>query len=212
MQYFNKQLNCKIPYKHQGRMKIKEKFGFNCVKLRINKSHFWIKNSLRLMENIRGELLKISVIDFESILKHVEYTANKLYNTLMKHYKDKIAKLKEDFKQKYDKTKNSNKKTINGNIRNKNNCVVNLSNKNLSEDEKKVLLLGLNFLVSQSYIPKTEILANIEKDIKNLPAYTTSIVRSKVVDVLNKKHRSIPNLSIKEKKALKNLRDDTIIL
>ena len=62
------------------------------------------------MENIRGELLKISVIDFESTLKHVEYTANKLYNTLMKHYTDKIAKLKEDFKQKYGKTKNSNKK------------------------------------------------------------------------------------------------------
>ena len=58
------------------------------------------------MEDIRGELLKISIIDFESILKHVKYTADKLYNTLMKHYKDKIAKLKEDLKQKYDKTKN----------------------------------------------------------------------------------------------------------
>ena len=81
----------------------------------------------------------------------------------MKHYKDKIAKLKEEFKQKYDKNKNSNKKTINGNIRNKDNWVINLSNKNLSEDERKVLLLGLNCLVLQSYITKTEILANIEK-------------------------------------------------
>ena len=68
------------------------------------------------MENIRGELLKISVIDFESILKHVKYTDNKLYNTLMKHYKDKIEKLKEEFKQKYDKTKILNRKA---NIRNK---------------------------------------------------------------------------------------------
>ena len=108
--------------------------------------------------------------------------------------------------------KNSNKKTIDGNIRNKDNWVVNLSNKNLSEDERKVLLLGLNFSVSQSYIPKTEILANIEKGIKNLPDSTTSIIRSKVVDVLNKKQRSIPNLSFKEKKALKNLRDDTNIV
>ena len=40
---------------------------------------------------------------------------------------------------------------INGNIRNKDNWVVNLSNKNLSEDERKVLLLGLNFSVSQDY-------------------------------------------------------------
>ena len=130
----------------------------------------------------------------------------------MKHYKDTIVKLKEDFKQKYDKTKNSNKKTINGNIRNKDNWVVNLSNKNLSEDERKVLLLGLNFLVSQSCIPKTELLANIEKGIKTLPDNTTFIIRSKVVDVLNKKHKSIPNLSIKEKKGLKNLRDDTNIV
>ena len=130
----------------------------------------------------------------------------------MKHYKNKIAKLKKDSKQKYDKTKNSNKKTINGNIRNKNNWVVKLSNKNLSEDERKVLLLGLNFSVSQGYVSKTEILANIEKDIKNLPDNTTSIIRSKVVDVLDKKHKNIPNLSIKEKKALKNLRDDTNIV
>ena len=121
------------------------------------------------------------------------------------HYKDKIAKLKEDFKQKYDKTKNPNKKTINGNLRNKDNWVVNLSNKNLSEDERKVLLLRLNFSVSQGYVPKTEILANIEKSIKNLPDNTTSIIRSKVIDVLNKKHKGIPNLLIKEKKALKNL-------
>ena len=152
------------------------------------------------MENIRGELLKNSIIDFESILKHVEFTANKLYNTLLKHYKKKITKLKQDFKQKYDEMKNSNKKMINGNIRNKDNWVVNLSNKNLLEDERKVLLLGLNFSVSQDYIPKTEILANIEKGIKNLPDNTSSIIRSKVVDILNKKHKSFPNLSIKEKR------------
>ena len=108
--------------------------------------------------------------------------------------------------------KNLNKKMINSNIKNKDNWVVNLSNKNLSEDESKVLLLGLNFLVSQDYIPKTEILANIEKGIKNLPDNISSIIRSKVVDILNKKHKSIPNLSIKEKKALKNLRDDTNIV
>ena len=124
----------------------------------------------------------------------------------MKHYRDKIAKLKEDFKQ---KTKNSNKKTINGNIRNKDNWVINLSNKNLSEDETK----GLNFSVSQSYIPKTDLLANIEKGIKNLPDNTASIkIIREVVAVLNKKHRSIPNLSIKEKTALKNLRDDKNIV
>ena len=100
---------------------------------------------------------------------------------------------------------------INGNMRNKDNWVVNLSNKNLSEDERKVLLLGLNFAVSQDYIPKTEILANIEKGIKNL-SDNTSIIRSKVVDILNKKNKSIPNLSIKERKALKNLRNDTNIM
>ena len=76
----------------------------------------------------------------------------------------------------------------------------------------KVLLLGLNFSVSQDYIPKTEILANIKKSIKNLPDNTSSIIRSKVVDIINKKHKSIPNLSIKEKKALKNLQDDTNIV
>ena len=101
---------------------------------------------------------------------------------------------------------------INGNMRNKDNWVVNLSNKNLSEDERKVLLLGLNFAVSQDYIPKTEILANIEKGIKNLSDNTSSVIRSKVVDILNKKNKSVPNLSIKERKALKNLRNDINIV
>ena len=55
-------------------------------------------------------------------------------------------------------------------------------------------------------------MANIEKGKKNLPDNTSSIIRSKVVDILNKKHKSIPNLSIKEKKALKILRDDTNIV
>ena len=32
------------------------------------------------------------------------------------------------------------------------------------------------------------------------------------MDILNKKHKSIPNLSTKEKKALKNLRNDTNIV
>ena len=75
-----------------------------------------------------------------------------------------------------------------------------------------MVLLGLNFSVSQSYIPKIDILGNIEKGIKNLPDNTASIIRSKVVAVLNKKHKSIPNLSIKEKKALKNLQDDKNIV
>ena len=93
-----KSLVIKSPINTSAGKKLAEKFGFNCLKLRINESHFWIRNSLRFMENVRGKLLKNSVIDFESILKHVEFTANKLYNTLMKHYDDKIAKLKEDFK------------------------------------------------------------------------------------------------------------------
>ena len=74
-----------------------------------------------------------------------------------------------------------------------------------------MLSLGLNFAVSQDYIPKTEILANIEKGIKNL-SDTSSIIRSKVVNIYNKKNKSIPNLSIKERKALKNLRNDTNIV
>ena len=56
----------------------------------------------------------------------------------MKLYRDKIAKLKEGFKKKYDKTINSNKKTIKGNISNKdNNWVVNLFDKNFYQKMQK---------------------------------------------------------------------------
>ena len=69
------------------------------------------------------------------------------------------------------------------------------------------------YLTSESsHLRGTNLLANIEKGIKNLPGNTSSIIRSKVLDILNKKHKSIPNLSIKEKKPLKNLRDDTNIV
>ena len=70
----------------------------------------------------------------------------------------------------------------------------------------------MNFAVSQNYIPRIDILLNIEKGIKNLPDITASIIRSKVVTVLNKKQRSIPTLSFKEKKTLKNLRDNKNIV
>ena len=110
----------------------------------------------------------------------------------MKHYRDKIAKLKKGFKKKYD---NWYEKTIDGNIGDKDNWVVNLSNKNLSKVERKVLLLGLNFLVSQGGILKIDILANIEKGIRNLPDHTAIIIKGKVVAILKKKHRSIQNLS-----------------
>ena len=70
----------------------------------------------------------------------------------------------------------------------------------------------MNFSVSRRCISRIDILANIEKGLKNLPDNTASIIRSKVVTVLNKKHRSIPNLSFKEKKALKNLEDDENIV
>ena len=66
----------------------------------------------------------------------------------------------------YNKTINLYKKTINGNISNKNNWIVNISNKDLSDDERNVLLLGLNFSISQGCILKIDIYANIEKGIK----------------------------------------------
>ena len=75
----------------------------------------------------------------------------------------------------YNKTINLYKKAINGNISNKNNGIVNLSNKNLSDNERKVLLLGLNFSISQGCIDKIDILANTGKGIKTLPTNAAAI-------------------------------------
>ena len=66
--------------------------------------------------------------------------------------------MKESFKnKKYDKTTKLSEEVDNRKISNKDNWVVNLSNKNLLKDKRKVLLLGFNFAVLHGEIPKIDV-------------------------------------------------------
>ena len=81
---------------------------------------------------------------------------------------------------------------------------MNLSKKKLNNCEEKVLSLGLNFSVTTKRMPKTAIIANIEKGIKNLPKGKADAIRSKVVNILNHQRINVnPNLSREEEETFK---------
>ena len=94
-------------------------------------------------------------------------------------------------------------------------CVVNLSKRNLDDNEQQVLSLGLNFAVPPRETPKLDIIAEVEKGLTRVQdTLTADRIRLEVSQALrcvNKKSRS--NLDKPKQAALGRLRrDETIII
>ncbi|CAB4041564.1 Hypothetical predicted protein, partial [Paramuricea clavata] len=98
------------------------------------------------------------------------------------------------------------------NIMNK--WVVNVSQRNLSNNEIDLLRKGLNFVGTPRRVPKKEILASVEQGIKDLTEEAKNDIRAGVFSILkHAKPLSIQNLTRGERKAIKDLKsEDTIII
>ena len=92
---------------------------------------------------------------------------------------------------------------------NKDNWVVNLSNKPLSSDERSILEKGPKFAPTPRKIPTKDIVAEVEAAIVRLPDDTKDAIRTSTASIL---HRARPplhnNISKAERKALKSLKED----
>ena len=96
-----------------------------------------------------------------------------------------------------------------------NKWVVNVSQRNLSNNEIDLLRKGLNFVGTPRRVPKKEILslASVEQGIKNLTDEANDIPAGVFSILKHAKPLSAQNLTRGEKKAIENLRsEDTIII
>lgn len=90
--------------------------------------------------------------------------------------------------------------------------VVNISERELEENEISLLRKGLNFLITPRHIPTKEILASIESAIHHLPHERQDIIRSEVHSVLRQgKPPKERNLTRAEQEALRELKTDESI-
>ena len=92
------------------------------------------------------------------------------------------------------------------------NWVINLSSRTLSDAETTLLKKGLNFAVTPTNIPATEIIAKVETAIRPLDAEQADTVRRTVNNVLQKAVPPKPNITAEMRNALKSLKQDHSIM
>ena len=88
--------------------------------------------------------------------------------------------------------------------------VKNLSNRELTECEEKVLSRGLNFAVAPNVPPVNDIITATESAIRrgNLSESSASELRHDVANIILQNKTIKPNISKEEKKAIKDLGND----
>ena len=83
--------------------------------------------------------------------------------------------------------------------------MIDLSKHKLLEEENDVLSRGLNFAIVTDYIPKQQILAEVETGIQRLPENKANLIRNQTINILNQKQKLQSNLTSSEIKILNNL-------
>ena len=89
--------------------------------------------------------------------------------------------------------------------------VVNLSKRNISPSEEQVFSLGLNYAIAPSKVP-TEIIAVTEATARRLDANTAQKLREGVARVLTSVKPPKPNLTYSQRRALRDLKNDDLIV
>ena len=95
---------------------------------------------------------------------------------------------------------------------NKEKLVRNLSSRNLTEKEKDVLALGLNFAVAAKGIPTFEIIAATESTASQLDRETAQQLKHRVSSILSTARLPRSNLTRELRESLRNLQEDENIV
>ena len=94
----------------------------------------------------------------------------------------------------------------------KNKWFINLSSRPLSDAEVSLLEKGLNFAVTPTNIPATEIVAKVESATRTLDSEQADTVRRSVNNILQQAELPKPNITKDMQEALKNLKQDDSIM
>ena len=111
---------------------------------------------------------------------------------------------------KFDKLKITNENLASSDVENRV-SVVNLSNRNLSKEEEKVLSLGLNFAITPRTLPKEKLIQEIEPALSKLSKQAGNQARVQIAEVLRRARLPKSNLNKNERTALRQLRQDNSI-
>ena len=88
-----------------------------------------------------------------------------------------------------------------------------MSSKILSEDDISILQKGFNFAITSNFVPKLDIVSEIEGGISNLSSGDKEIIRVEVSKALKSYRPPKSNVTRKERESLKQLKnDDSIII
>ena len=90
---------------------------------------------------------------------------------------------------------------------NKDRLVVNLSSQQLTESQRDVLALGLNFATAPKRVPVEDIIARTEQTARRLNEKDGQTLREEVQRCLREAKKPKPTLTRTEQKALKELKD-----
>ena len=90
--------------------------------------------------------------------------------------------------------------------------VVNLSHRQLTPLEEEVLALGLSFAIAPRSIPFEDIIAATEATAHRLDQNTADSLRTDMAEVLRKAKPPKPNMSFKQRSAVRTLRNDSNIV
>ena len=90
--------------------------------------------------------------------------------------------------------------------------VINLSSRTLTETEVSLLKKGLNFAVTPTSVPATEIIAKIESAVRPLDTERADTVRRSVNTILQQAQLPTPNITKEQQEAFKSLKEDNSIM
>ena len=129
--------------------------GFQFLRLRISECHNKIKKLHNEIDALSKSLTdKLTEKELETLRNVVGYNTFKVEKSLQANHQKKQERLSGDFKRRTSVDKDR--------------WIVNLSNRQLNQQETQVLQRGLNFSITPRNVPVAKMLASVESGIYNL--------------------------------------------
>ena len=169
--------------------------------LLIGDNHSNIQRLKQESVQMKTHLMQVlSSEDMKEVIDFAEAEAAECAALLRKKHEEKLCKLRK--KSRCDDTMDVDNSV----------WIKNLSSKELSTSEKRLLQKGLNFAVAPSMVKNEEVLAAVEAGITKLSDAEETQVRCAAVSVLKAPRCMERNLSKEEREAFRRLKDDVSIV
>ncbi|XP_033110304.1 uncharacterized protein LOC117111498 [Anneissia japonica] len=171
---------------------------------RISNTRIKLKLIGEEIDNIEDLLHKcIQQTDFNKIIKWCDSSAKQAFENTRKKHISKFNRLKNKLQPR--------KSPILPRSQIIDKTVINLSSRNITDREKQVLALGLNFATTLTHIQKEDIIQHIEPTLTGMDKPAADSIRLEISRILSKAEPPKPNITKLERLALENLHSNSSI-